>query len=85
MSGDVAVLATLTLGEFTGTGGQVRLAPVSGYPSIPGSLAVTDVDDDFSLSEAVPSSGNLDSPVFCVFCRQYDEESTWGGIKTLFR
>ncbi len=86
VSGDVAVLATLTLGEFTGTGGRVLLAPISAYsPSIPGSLAVTDAEDEFSLSPAVPSSGNLDSPVFCVFCRQYDEESTWGGIKTLFR
>lgn len=86
VSGDVAVLASLTLGEFTGTGGRVLLAPTTAYsPSIPGSLAVTDYEDEFSLSVAVPSSGNLDSPVFCVFCRQYDEESTWGGIKTLFR
>ncbi len=83
--GNAGTLATLTLGEFTGTGGRVRLSPVSGPQSIPGSLAVTDFNDDFSLSAAVPSSGNLDAPVFCIFCRQYDEASTWGGVKTLFR
>lgn len=85
VSGDVAPLLTMTLGEFSGSGGRIQLAPVSNYPSIPGSLAVADADDEYSLSAAVPSSGRLDAPVFCVFCRQYEEESTWGGIKTLFR
>ncbi len=85
VSGDVALLLTLTLGEFSGSGGRIMLSPVSTYPSIAGSMAVTDADDDFSLSAAVPASGRFDAPVFCVFCRQYDEESTWGGIKTLFR
>ncbi|MFO7607869.1 MAG: hypothetical protein R6X35_01545 [Candidatus Krumholzibacteriia bacterium] len=85
VSGDAAALVSLTLGEFTGTGGGVLLAPVSSTPSIPGSLAVADYEDGFSLSAAVPSSGSLTSPVFCIFCRQYDEPSTWGGVKTLFR
>lgn len=84
VAGDAAALMSLTLGEFTGTGGGVLLAPVA-TPSIPGSLAVADYEDEFSISAAVPSSGSLASPVFCIFCRQYDEASTWGGVKTLFR
>ncbi|MBE0565606.1 MAG: hypothetical protein IH621_06615 [Krumholzibacteria bacterium] len=85
VSGDAAALMTLTLGEFSGTGGRVLLAPVSTTPSIPGSMAVADYEDEFSISVAVPSSGSFASPVFCVFCRQYDEEATWGGVKTLYR
>jgi len=83
--GDIGTITTLTLGEFMGTGGEIFLAPVSQVsPSIPGALAVADYDDDFSLSEAVPSSGNFDFPVFCVFCQQNAEDRTWGDVKSLY-
>ena len=84
VSGDFAALATLTLGEFSGTGGPVHLAPLEGYPSLPGSLAVTDLEDEFSLSAAVPASGSFAAPVFCVFCAQNAETATWGGVKSLY-
>jgi len=85
VSGDMGTLGVLTLGEFTGNGGEIFLAPVSRAQSLPGSLAVADFDDEFSLSHAVPASGNLDYPVFCVFCQQYAEGRTWGEVKTLYR
>ncbi len=83
VSGDAATLVTLTLGEFTGTFGRVLLAPVD-TPSIAGSLAVADYNDEFSLSAAVPSSGSLDKPVFCFYCLQNAEQRTWGGVKSLY-
>jgi len=84
VSGDAAMLLTLTLGEFTGAGGRVLLAPVSSTPSIPGYLAVADYDDEFSLSAAVPASGSFDRAVFCIFCLQNAEHRTWGAVKSLY-
>jgi hypothetical protein len=85
VSSDMGTLGTLTLGEFTGGGGEIFLAPVSRAQSIPGEMAVADFDDDFSLSRAVPASGDFGFPVFCVFCQQYAEGRTWGDVKSLYR
>ena len=85
VSGDMGTLGTLTLGEFTGGGGEIFLAPVSRAQSIPGEMAVADFDDEFSLSRAVPASGDFAFPVFCVFCQQYAEGRTWGDVKSLYR
>lgn len=84
VSGDMATLVTLTLGEFSGTGGRVLLAPVSDAPSIPGYLAVADYEDEFSLSAAMPASGGFEKPVFCIFCLQNADPRTWGAVKSLY-
>lgn len=82
--GDMVTLVTLDLGEYTGATSFIYLAPVS-VPSIPGALAVADADDQYSLSEAVPSSGALDQPVFDLYFEPAVEEATWGEVKTLYK
>lgn len=84
VSGGTATLATLTLAEFTGAGGRVLLAPVSDTPSLPGSLAVADYEDAYSLSAATPASGSYDKAVFCIYCLQNADPRTWGAVKSLY-
>ena len=85
VSSNAATLLTLTLAEFSGTAASVLLAPVSRTPSISGSLAVADYDDEFSLSAAVPSSGSLEQPVFYVYGLPNTEAESWGAVKSLFQ
>ena len=82
--GDMVTLITLDLSEFAGTTSFIYLKPVS-IPSIAGSLAIADADDAFSISEAVPSSGALNEPVFDLYFEPAVDEATWGEVKTLFK
>lgn len=66
--------------------------PVSGVaammmtPSIPGTMAIVDgsIQTD-NLQAAVPSSGNLNYPVFCINCFTATESEKWGDVKALYR
>ncbi len=82
-----ATLITLTVGEFSGTPGEVFMAPVFvAPPSVAGNIAITDYDDDFRISVAHPSSGSFDAAVFGVYMGVVPTEDTaWGEVKALFR
>ena len=67
VAGGNAVLLTLTIAEFAGTPGELFLAPVSRYPSIPGNICIADYEDEFSLSAAQPGSGDFALPVFGLY------------------
>ncbi|MCP4574333.1 MAG: hypothetical protein GY838_18410 [bacterium] len=84
--GGNALLATITLLTFDGTAGPIHMAPYFAAPSIPGSIAITDADDAFSLSHAYPSSGNFDDPVFGLnMVVVPTEDVSWGDVKSLFQ
>ncbi len=87
VNGGRATLLTLTLGEFSGAPSPVYLAPVSNAPpSVPGNIAITDYNDDFSISVAYPSSGDFALPVFGLWTSVVPtEDASWGEVKSLFR
>jgi len=80
-------LLTLTIGEFSGAPGFISLSPVQDAPqSVPGEIAITDFNDDFSISVAHPVSGSFDMPVFGLYQPVVpNEDATWGGVKSLYR
>ena len=82
-------LLTLTLGEFTGTPSFIYLTPVQEAPqSVPGEMAITDYNDDFSISVAYPVSGDHLEPVFGLFTGDAvvpTDDASWGEVKNLYR
>ena len=84
VSGDFVTLATLSLLSFMPGSGGVYVAPYA-VPSIAGHMAITDGDDGFSLSRAVPSSGAYDLPVFGINLNIEEEDASWGSVKVLYR
>ena len=92
--GGQCTLITLTIGVFTTDPIPWLITPVSDptVQSIPGSIAITDADDNFSLSEAYNTTGSVDGiwdvPVFGMFeCAGVvpNEDVSWGSVKTLFQ
>ncbi|MFN2370742.1 MAG: hypothetical protein ABR506_06240 [Candidatus Krumholzibacteriia bacterium] len=85
--GGNATLITLTLGEFSMTPSLVYLTPVVNAPqSVEGEMAVTDYNDDFTISNAYPVSGGHDQPVFGLWTSVVPtEDASWGEVKSLFR
>ena len=86
--GGQATLITLTIGTFTTDPASWFLTPVSDEPaqSIPGAMAMTDAEDNFSISQAFPSSGSFVDPVFGMWtCPVPTEDVNWGSVKSLFR
>ena len=101
--GNQCVLLSLDIGTFTTDPTQFYLTPISnaGAQSIPGDLAITDADDEHSLSRATPVSGNYLDPVFSMFdiwwasagqkylweeCWVVPNQTTsWGSIKAMYR
>jgi hypothetical protein len=83
----LATLITLTLGEFSAVPGQIFISPVVVAPaSVPGNIAITDFNDDFSISVATPSSGDFAEPIFGIYMGVVPtEDASWGEVKTLFR
>ena len=84
----VATCVTLNIGAFSAVEGYIYLAPVNTIPSIPGSLALTDYNDDFRLNPAHPASGSYDDPVFGLWPVAPvvpTEDASWGDVKSLFR
>jgi hypothetical protein len=86
-----ATCMTLTLGEFAGTPSPIYLSPHDaaggGVPSVPGSMAITDYNDDFRLVGAYPSSGSYERPVFGLWTDPIvpTEDASWGELKSLYR
>ena len=92
--GGQCTLMTITVGTFTADPAMWFITPVSAptVQSITGSIAGTDADDNFSLSEAYNTTGSVDDiwdvPVFGMFeCGQVvpNEDVSWGSVKTLFQ
>jgi hypothetical protein len=82
-------LLTLNLGAFDGATSLLYLRPVQDAPqSVPGEMAITDFNDDFSISVAYPVSGSHDLPVFGLFTGGAvvpTEDASWGEVKSLYR
>jgi hypothetical protein len=86
---DHVTLLTLGLGEFSGTPSLIYLSPVQDAPqSIPGSMAITDYNDDFRLNPAYPVSGDYAAPVFGLWTGTQvvpTDDAAWGDVKSLYR
>lgn len=90
ITGGQCTLITLTIGTFTADPASWFIAPISdeGSQTIPGSIAITDAMDGFSVSEAYPVSGDFGVPVFGMFdCGGVvpNENTSWGSVKALFK
>jgi hypothetical protein len=88
--GGQCTLITLTIVTFSADPIHWYIHPISdaGSQSIPGSIAISDALDDFSLSEAYVVSGDFTVPVFGMYdCGDVvpNENTSWGGIKSLYR
>jgi len=81
------VLITLNCGTFTTDHREFFITPVSNptNQTIPGSIAITDANDNYSISEAFPASGSFQEPVFRVNdCSFEPPAMTWDiGITAL--
>jgi len=83
-------LVTLTIDTFTADPAALYLAPVSyiGIPVIHDTISVSDFDDNYSISQAFPTTYDFDVPVFGIFdCADVvpTEEANWGSVKAMFR
>jgi len=95
VAGGQCTLITMTIGTFTTDPAAWYITPVSdsAAQSIPGAIAITDADDNFSISEAYTVAGSgegrdFSAPVFGMFdCADVvpNEDVSWGGVKTLFQ
>ncbi|MCP4570892.1 MAG: hypothetical protein GY838_00945 [bacterium] len=83
-----AHLATITVGTFVespGYGG-IYVAPYWRIPSIPGHMAITDADDEYSLSPVYPATGSYEWPVMGINAWVVPERDTsWSELKALYR
>jgi hypothetical protein len=85
---DQATLITITVGTFTADPGLWFVTPISdeNAQSIPGAIAITDANDNFSISQAFPVSGSFADPVFGMWtCVVPNEDVSFGGVKALFQ
>ena len=88
VTGGQCTLITLTIGTFTTDPASWYLTPVSdpSSQSIPGAMAMTDANDNFSISQAFPVSGSFEDPVFGMWaCVVPNEDVSWGSVKSLFQ
>jgi hypothetical protein len=87
VTGMFTVLADITFQSFGGGGqGGVFLNPYSGPQTIPGSMAITDADNNFVPSAAHPISGDYALPVAGICDAVVDNEDvSWGSIKSLYQ
>lgn len=86
--GNDIVLAEIQIGTYdvAPAGGPVYMSPYFASPTIPGALAITDGDDNHSVSEAFPSSGDFGMPVFGINMAVVPtEETSWGSVKSMFK
>lgn len=87
VAGMFTVLADITFQSFGGADqGGVFVLPYSGPQTIPGSMAITDADNNFVASAAHPISGSYEDPVANT-CGTVvpNEDMSWGGVKSLFK
>lgn len=88
VSGGVATLITLTIGSFSEDPVDFFITPVSDptTQTIPGAIAITDFDDNYSISQAFPSSGDFANAVFGFNTSVVpNEDRSWGDVKNLYR
>lgn len=80
-------LATITIGTWAVPGPSgVYIAPYNVLPSIPGHMAITDANDEYSLSKAYPTTGTYEVPVLGINMTTSPEEDTsWSDVKALYR
>ena len=88
--GTQATLVSLVIVAFSLDPISIYVTPVSDPTThtIPGSLAITDYNDNFSVAEAFPVTADFGVPVFGMFeCSMVvpNEDVSWGGVKTLFK
>ena len=93
--GGQVTLITITVGTFTADPAPWFLGPVSDptVQSIPGAMAITDANDNFSLAEAYSTAGSgaerdFSLPVFAMWdCANVvdNEDVSFGGVKALFQ
>ena len=84
----MAVLVTLSIGSFTEDPVDFFIMPVSdsAAQSIPGAIAITDFDDNYSISRAYPASGDFANPIFGFNTSVVpNEDATWSDVKNLYR
>ncbi len=81
-----ALLATITLGTFLEQP-PVSMLYIEPYyaPSLPGQMAITDADDDFSISPAFSISGDFSNPIFQINYPVPNKDQSWGDVKALYR
>ena len=81
------VLAEITVQSFGGSNGGIFISPYdNGTPSIEGHMAVTNADDNFTLSRAYPISGSYADPIMGINLLVVESESvSWGDVKSLFK
>lgn len=92
--GGQCTLITITVGTFSDDPGAWYLGPISdpGVQTIPGAMAITDYDDNFSLAEAFSTAGSsgdrdFSAPVFSMWdCGVVvpNQDVSFGGVKALF-
>ena len=88
VSNGMAVLMTLAIGSFSEDPVSIYMMPVSDAQaqSIPGAIALTDFDDNYSISQAFPSSGDFADAVFGFNTSVVpNEDANWGDVKNLYR
>jgi len=84
---NMVTVVSLACGTFDFSPTLFHITPISdpSQQTIPGSIAVTDADDNFSISEAFPASGDFANPVFGFNMTVVsNEDKAWGGVKALF-
>ena len=82
-----ALLATLTIGTFSGSEGLLYLE-INPQPSLPDVMAITDAGDNFVLVAAYPASGDLLNPIFSINMDGNvvpTEDASWSDVKALYQ
>lgn len=78
--GNGAVLMSLSCGAFTGDPREFFITPISNpaQQTIPGGLAITDANDNFTITRAYPASGSYEIPVYRIGnCESIQPQTTW--------
>lgn len=81
-------LATVTLAtwEDPPPAGYIYMAPYFVAPSLPGLMAITDAEDEYSLTAAIPSRVDFAEPVLAInYTVVPAEDRAWGDVKALYR
>ena len=84
----MCTMITFTVAAMTMDPALWYITPISDpeVQTIPGGICVTDANDSFSISEAMPVSGSFTRPVFGMwFCVVDNEDVSFGDVKSLFR
>ena len=85
VSGVAAMMMTFSLMILDGNPKEIFLNTTS-IPSLPGTMAIVDGSiQTNNLQAAIPSSGDLNNPVFLINIVMAAETEKWGDVKALYR